>query len=76
MNKLDIAQLRVFNALYERRSVTKVSRALDLPQPTVSRWFARMRASFGDPMFVRTRHGMEPTSAAVACFRRGEEDTV
>jgi DNA-binding transcriptional LysR family regulator len=67
IDKLDIAQLRVFDALYEHRSVIKVSRVLNLPQPTVSRWLARMRASFGDPLFVRTQDGMEPTPTAVAC---------
>jgi DNA-binding transcriptional LysR family regulator len=73
IGKLDFAQLRVFSALYEHRSVIKVSRALDLPQPTVSRWLGRMRASFGDPLFVRTQDGMEPTPAAIACSDAVEE---
>jgi DNA-binding transcriptional LysR family regulator len=73
IDKLDIAQLRVFSALYEHRSVIKVSRMLDLPQPTVSRWLGRMRASFGDPLFIRTQDGMEPTPTAVACSDAVEE---
>jgi len=38
---------------------TKVSAsasALDVPQPTVSRRLAGLRESFGDQLFVRTRH--------------------
>lgn len=66
-DSLDIGQLRVFNALFEHRSVIKVSRVLDIPQPTVSRWLSRLRVSFGDPLFVRTQHGMEPTPTAMAC---------
>lgn len=64
IDKIDIAQLRVFSAMYEHRSVIRVSRVLDMPQPTVSRWLARLRTSFGDPLFVRTQDGMEPTPAA------------
>ena len=52
--------------MYEYRSVIRVSRVLDLPQPTVSRWLAQLRSSFGDPLFVRTRDGMEPTPAAAS----------
>ena len=44
----------------------RVSRVLDIPQPTVSRWLADLRARFGDPLFVRTQVGMEPTPAAAS----------
>ena len=58
---LEIADLLAFDAIYSHKSVSKAASALDVPQPTVSRRLAGMRQSFGDQLFVRTRHGMEPT---------------
>lgn len=63
---ISLAELQVFDAVYRFRSVIEASRALDIPQPTVSRWLAKLRAHFGDPLFVRTSSGMEPTTAADA----------
>lgn len=61
-----LAELQVFEAVHRHRSVVEAGRALDLPQPTVSRWLAKLREHFGDPLFVRTPRGMEPTPAADA----------
>src|SRR6266436_4851869 len=58
---LAIADLMTFDAIYSHKSVSKAARALDVPQPTVSRRLAALRESFGDPLFVRTRQGMEVT---------------
>lgn len=62
---LDLDQLLVFDALLRDRSVSAVARRLGLPQPTVSRWLAELRRFFDDPLFVRTRRGMEPTPVAL-----------
>jgi DNA-binding transcriptional LysR family regulator len=62
---LDLDQLLVFDALLRDRSITAVARRLGLPQPTVSRWLADLRRFFNDPLFVRTRRGMEPTPVAL-----------
>src|SRR5258708_36386073 len=62
---LDFDQLMVFDALLRERSVSAVARELRLPQPTVSRWLAQLRRFFDDPLFVRTRRGMEPTPVAL-----------
>src|SRR5690606_13908096 len=37
---------------------------LDLTQPAVSNALARLRAAFGDALFLRTSQGMEPTPFA------------
>ena len=58
---LAIADLMTFDAIYTYKSVSKAALALDVPQPTVSRRLAALRQSFGDPLFVRTRQGMEVT---------------
>lgn len=63
---LEFRTLQVFAALMEHRSVSKAARILDIPQPTVSRCLAKLRDHFEDPLFVRTRAGMEPTPTASA----------
>lgn len=63
---LEFRALQVFAALMEQRSVTRAARSLDLPQATVSRALAKLRAHFEDPLFVRTHTGMDPTPTAVA----------
>jgi DNA-binding transcriptional LysR family regulator len=53
--------LRLLDALYTTASVTRAAQALGQSQPTVSIWLARARAQLGDPLFVRTQRGMQPT---------------
>ncbi len=53
--------LRLLDALYATGSVTRAAVALGQSQPTVSIWLARARAQLGDPLFVRTVRGMQPT---------------
>lgn len=39
---------------------------MHLTQPTVSGMLARLREAFNDPLFIRTSHGLEPTTQALA----------
>jgi DNA-binding transcriptional LysR family regulator len=61
MNSMDIRLLMVFDQIYKTRSVTAAAEALDLGQPAVSVALAKLRHHFGNPLFVRTSSGMEPT---------------
>lgn len=61
MDSIDIRLLMVFDAIYKTRSVTAAAEALDLAQPAVSVALAKLRNHFGNPLFVRTSNGMEPT---------------
>lgn len=61
METIDIRLLMVFDAIYKTRSVTAAAEALDLGQPAVSVALAKLRHHFGNPLFVRTSNGMEPT---------------
>jgi DNA-binding transcriptional LysR family regulator len=61
MNSMDIRLLMVFDQIYKTRSVTAAAEALDLGQPAVSVALAKLRHHFGNPLFVRTSNGMEPT---------------
>jgi DNA-binding transcriptional LysR family regulator len=59
---LDAKELRLLALLQETRSVTQSAERLGQSQPTVSIWLARMRRQFGDPLYVRTPDGMQPTA--------------
>ena len=56
--------LRVFDAVLHERGVTPAAARLGLTQPAVSNALARLRAVFGDALFVRTAGGMDPTPFA------------
>jgi len=61
---LDLNLLRVFDAVLRSRSVTAAAAQLALTQPAASNALARLRAAFGDALFLRTPQGMEPTPFA------------
>ncbi|WP_229503626.1 LysR family transcriptional regulator [Massilia putida] len=61
MNYDDLNFLYLIDALYRERSVSRAALRLDLTQPAVSHGLARMRAKFGDELFVRSGAGMAPT---------------
>jgi DNA-binding transcriptional LysR family regulator len=63
-NTFDLNLIRVFVALARDRSVSLAANRLGLSQPAVSNALNRLRSLLGDPLFVRTRHGMEPTALA------------
>lgn len=56
--------LATFSEIYRTRNVSKAAESLGVSQPSISVNLARLRAHFGDKLFVRTSAGMEPTSHA------------
>ena len=63
---LDLNLLRVFDSIAREHSVTVAAARLGLTQPAVSNALARLRRELGDPLFVRTSQGMQPTPLAAA----------
>jgi len=61
---IDLNLLVVLDAILKERSVSRAARRLHLTQPAVSHALRRLRALFGDRLFVRTPLGMEPTTLA------------
>ncbi len=61
MAELDLNLLYVLVALDERRSVSGAARKLHRSQPGVSVALGKLREFFGDPLFVRSGNGMQPT---------------
>jgi DNA-binding transcriptional LysR family regulator len=65
LDHVDLNLLRVFQAIVEERSLTKAGERLALSQPAISYSLARLRTLFDDPLFIRTRSGMQPTPIAL-----------
>lgn len=61
LSGLDLNLLRLAAALHETASVTGAGRRLGLTQAAASNALARLRAACGDPLYVRTPHGMAAT---------------
>ena len=62
IEKLELNHLRMLSALYEQGTVSGAAEALDVSQQAVSLQLKRTREILGDPLFVRTGHGMVPTA--------------
>lgn len=64
LKHLDLNLLVVFDAVYTTRNISRGAKQLSLSQPAASNALARLRDLIGDPLFVRARHGVEPTLKA------------
>ncbi len=73
IRRLDGGLLLVFRELLRRRRATAAAKALGLSQSAISHALGRLRDLFGDPLFVRRPHGLEPTARALALGPRIEE---
>lgn len=60
----DLNLLRVFDLLYEERSVTRAAARLSLTQSAVSHALGRLREAFEDDLFTRGPGGLLPTARA------------
>lgn len=65
-SNLDLNLLRVFDALFEERSVTRAGSRLHVTQSAVSHALARLRDILGDELFIKGPDGMTPTAKARA----------
>jgi DNA-binding transcriptional LysR family regulator len=64
IRELDLNLLRVFDAVYRQKSVSRAAEALGLSQPAVSQGLARLRLLMKDALFSRAAGGVVPTAAA------------
>jgi DNA-binding transcriptional LysR family regulator len=65
LSNMDLNLLRVFQAIADEQSLTLAGDRLHLSQPAVSYALRRLRAIFNDPLFIRTKTGMQPTPSAI-----------
>ena len=66
IRRLDLTLLLVFLGLVRHRKAAEVAAELGLTQSAISQALKRLRDIFGDPLFLRRPHGMEPTATALA----------
>ncbi|WP_249977896.1 LysR family transcriptional regulator [Vreelandella olivaria] len=62
--KIDLNLIKVFLAIYETGSVSGAAKRVHLTQPSISYALSRLRSLLNDPLFHRTRDGMQPTFSA------------
>ena len=65
LEKIDLNLLLVFVHLFREKRVHRAAENLGMSQPGVSNALSRLRSLLNDELFVRTAHGMEPTSYAM-----------
>src|SRR5256886_11241245 len=58
----DLNLLPVLVTVYEHGSVTAAAEHLGMSQSAVSTALAKLRLTYGDPLFHRVGHGMQPTA--------------
>jgi len=64
IDNLDLNLLRLFDAVYRARSVSRAAEALGLTQPAASHGLGRLRTLLQDALFVRAPGGVAPTPRA------------
>ncbi|RYH07602.1 LysR family transcriptional regulator [Tropicimonas sp. IMCC6043] len=66
LRRLDLTLLLVFLGLLRHRKASEVAVELGLTQSAISQALKRLREIFGDELFLRRPHGMDPTATALA----------
>lgn len=61
---VDLNLLRLFDAIYRTRNVSRAADLMDLTQPAASQGLTRLRLLIKDPLFVRAAGGVQPTPKA------------
>ena len=66
LRRLDLTLLLVFLGLVRHRKASDVAAELGLTQSAISQALKRLRSIFGEDLFLRRPHGLEPTATALA----------
>jgi DNA-binding transcriptional LysR family regulator len=69
---IDLHLVRVLHTVIAERSVSRAALRLHTTQPVVSAQLKRLRALTGDPLLVRSGHGLAPTDAALQMLAPAE----
>lgn len=73
LRSVDLNLLVVLQQLLETRHVTRAAELLHMSQPAVSRALQRLRATFDDPLLVRTTQGYDLSARAEELLPRLQE---
>lgn len=66
---MEFRQIQYFVCLCEEGSVTRAARRLNIVQPALSMQIAKLEEELGQPLFVRSPQGMQPTPEARHMYR-------
>lgn len=64
LKDIDLNLLRLFDAIFRARNVSRAAAELGLTQPAASQGLGRLRTLLRDPLFTRAAGGVEPTPKA------------
>lgn len=64
IDHLDLNLLRLFDAIYRARNISRAASQLGLSQPATSQALTRLRLALRDPLFQRAPGGVRPTERA------------
>lgn len=70
---IDIKHIRHIVALYEVGTVTGAAERLHMSQPTLTSHLCRLEDRLGEPLFIRSARGLEPTLLGESMYRRGRQ---
>ena len=70
LRSIDLNLLPVFEAAYEEATLSRAAERLAMTQSAVSHALTRLRAVFGDELFVRQGRGVSPTPVADALYAK------
>ncbi|CAB3800558.1 PCP degradation transcriptional activation protein [Paraburkholderia ultramafica] len=73
LREIDLNLLVVFKDIMETRNISATARRLNMSQPAASNALARLRATVGDELLVRSGQTMQPTRLAALIARDVEE---
>ena len=59
---LDMQNVLVLKRMYELRNVRLVAESMSKTSSAISKNLTKMKAQLGDPLFIQTKNGFEPTS--------------
>jgi len=73
LRDLDLNLLKLLQAVVETRNTHLAADKLGISQTSVSRGMAKLRETFGDQLFIRKAHGVEPSELAEKLAEAAEE---
>jgi len=73
LQDLDLNLLKLLKAVVETRNTHAAADKLGISQTSVSRGMAKLRETFGDQLFIRKAHGVEPSELAEKLAEAADE---
>jgi DNA-binding transcriptional LysR family regulator len=70
---LDLNLMKLLKAVVETKNTHQAAEILGISQTSVSRGLAKLRETFGDQLFLRKAHGVEPSELAEKLAQAADE---